>query len=337
METKEKRVTIKDVAEYCGLSKSLVAYLINDSGYRKSTPENRKKVEAAVKALNYRPNRAAKELSSGKCFTIGIAMPMSGTSFYGDIALELQQAVKKRGFTSLFSFWGGDDPEEMHDRPIETLFARNIDGVISWDPSPRFREQKIPAVVYDRETGIYDNVAPDDEAMIERALDHLANFGHRTVGILSMGERNRIFVRKVPESGLKTSPEWIFELTPWKHRPLDAFGQFYRNCGGHLPDALIFHSDAEAVAAISSAYRLGIQVPRDLSAVVLSSSMLTDFFHPALDVFDIRVEEIAAQLVERLLARIKHPEAPVETVKVVPRLIRRESVAKQPLKGDLLS
>lgn len=329
MSERQKRVTLKDVADYCGLSRSLVAFIISNSGYRNSTPENRRKVAEAVKVLNYRPNTAARELRSRKSSTIGVAMPMSGTGFYGNIALELQREIKRHGFTSLFSFWGGDDPEEMHADSIRTLFLRNVDGVISWDPSPFFREAGIPAVVYGQDSGLYDSVSPDGEQMIDAVLRHLAEFGHRTVGILGMRERNRIFRERYAESGLQTRPEWIFELASWSRRPQDAFGQFYRNCGGTLPDALICHSDTEAVAAVSSAGKLGVAVPHDLSVVALDSSFVVDYFHPALDAFDINLPEIAAQLVARLLARIGDPEAPVRSFKVLPRLIHRESVGRK--------
>ena len=74
---------------------------------------------------------------------------------------------------------------------------------------------------------------------------------------------------------------------------------------------MICHSDTEAVAAVSSAGKLGVAVPHDLSVVALDSSFVVDYFHPALDAFDINLPEIAAQLVARLLARIGDPEAPV--------------------------
>ncbi len=329
MPERQKRVTLKDVANYCGLSRSLVAFILSNSGYRNSTLENRRKVAEAVKVLNYRPNTAARELRSRKSSIIGVAMPMSGTSFYGNIALELQREIKKRGFTSLFSFWGGDDPEEMHAEAIRALFSRDIAGVISWDASPRFQEERIPAVIYGDGGGLYDSVSPDYEQMIAEALRHLAEFGHRTIGILGMKERNRIFTEQVSKNGLTTRPEWIFELACWSRRPQDAFGQFYRNCGRILPDALICHSDTEAVAVISCAGKLGIEVPRDLSVVALDSSFIVDYFHPALDAFDINLPEIATQLVERLLARIDAPEVPVKSVKILSRLVHRESVGRK--------
>ena len=183
MPERQKRVTLKDVADYCGLSRSLVAFIISNSGYRNSTPENRRKVAEAVKALNYRPNTAARELRARKSSTIGVAMPMSGTGIYGNMALELQREIKKRGFTSLFSFWGGDDSEELHAQTLQTFFERNISGVISWDASPCFREEKIPAVVYGYRNEFYDYVVLDEEQMIIRALEHLKKFGHRRIGI----------------------------------------------------------------------------------------------------------------------------------------------------------
>ena len=80
---------------------------------------------------------------------------------------------------------------------------------------------------------------------------------------------------------------------------------------------------------ISCAGKLGIEVPRDLSVVALDSSFIVDYFHPALDAFDINLPEIATQLVERLLARIDAPEVPVKSVKILSRLVHRESVGRK--------
>lgn len=330
MPERQKRVTLKDVADYCGLSRSLVAFIISNSGYRNSTPENRRKVAEAVKALNYRPNTAARELRARKSSTIGVAMPMSGTGIYGNMALELQREIKKRGFTSLFSFWGGDDSQELHAQTLQTFFERSISGVISWDASPCFREEKIPAVVYGYRNEFYDYVILDEEQMIIRALEHLKKFGHRRIGILSVGERNRFFREHVGRCGLESKPEWIFELTFWSRRPLDAFGKFYRECGGVIPDALICHSDTEAIAALSSAAKLGIRVPDDLSVIALDSSFMTAFLCPALDSFDLDFSEITEQLVKLLLARIDEPAAPLRSVMISPQLVHRESVIECP-------
>ena len=202
--------------------------------------------------------------------------------------------------------------------------------MISWDASPCFREEKIPAVVYGYRNEFYDYVVLDEEQMIIRALEHLKRFGHRRIGILSVGERNRFFREHVGRCGLESKPEWIFELTFWSRRPLDAFGKFYRECGGVIPDALICHSDTEAIAALSSAAKLGIRVPDDLSVIALDSSFMTAFLCPALDSFDLDFSEITEQLVKLLLARIDEPAAPLRSVRILPQLVHRESVIDCP-------
>lgn len=325
----QKRVTLNDVANYCGLSRSLVAFIISGSGYRNSTPENRRKVAEAVKALNYRSNTAARELRARKSSTIGVAMPMSGTGIYGNMALELQREINKRGLSSLFSFWGGDDSQEKHAQIIRPFFERNLGGVISWDPAPCFHEEKIPAVIYGYRSELYDYIVLDEEQMILKSLEHLKQFGHRKVGILSVGERNRYFREHVGRCGLETRPEWIFELTFWSRRPLDAFGKFYKECGGVLPDALICHSDTEAIAAISSAANFGIRVPEDLSMIVLDSSFMTSLLCPALDSFDLDFAKMAEQLVVFLLNRIDNPDAPLCSAQILPQLVHRKSVIER--------
>ena len=147
---------------------------------------------------------------------------------------------------------------------------------------------------------------------------------------MSVGERNRFFREHVGRCGLESKPEWIFELTFWSRRPLDAFGKFYRECGGAIPDALICHSDTEAIAALSSAAKLGIRVPDDLSVIALDSSFMTAFLSPALDSFDLDFSEITEQLVKLLLARIDEPDAPLRSVMISPQLVHRESVIECP-------
>lgn len=54
-------VRIKDVAELAGINRSIVSRIINGEG--KFRDETRKKVEAAMAELNYRPSAIARSLA----------------------------------------------------------------------------------------------------------------------------------------------------------------------------------------------------------------------------------------------------------------------------------
>ncbi len=324
---KPKRVTIKDIAEYCGLSKSTVAYIISNSEYRKGSEENRKLVEKAVKALNYRPNHAAKSLSSRRGFTIGVTMPIAGSSFYDEMALHLQKMIKKLGYHSMFSFWGVSDPPAAREEAFKVMFERNVDGVLSWDNSLQFLHENIPTVVYGLDPGnCYDSVEPDFERLASEALEYLVGLGHRKIGFLGFEDDSRYFYLKqlAPTFGVDMNPEWC----SFPDRASLSVGnaeRFLRQSGKNLPTALFVQSDSIAIPAIKSIYKAGLQVPEDISIISCDNIKMAEFCRPGLTTFDINLEEIATAMVQQLLERMNHSGSALKTIKIRPKLIIRES------------
>ena len=130
----QRRATIRDIARYCGMSKSAVAYIVNNSPHYKGTEKSRMLVMDAAKKLNYRPNYAARCLSSNRSEIICVLMPAAGSRFYDRMMLELQHCVWRAGYSCFFSFWGGTEfPKED---AIKPLLDRNVDGLICWPGCP---------------------------------------------------------------------------------------------------------------------------------------------------------------------------------------------------------
>lgn len=72
-------MSIKQLAEYLGLSKSTVSRAIN--GYADVNPDTRKKVLEAAKEMGYKANPTAKRLASGKSRNVGIILPSNSRMF----------------------------------------------------------------------------------------------------------------------------------------------------------------------------------------------------------------------------------------------------------------
>ena len=73
MEKEKANVTIHDVAEVAGVSISTVSRVANDQG--RVAPETRRKVELAIRQLNFQPNSRAQALSRKRTDTIGLIVP----------------------------------------------------------------------------------------------------------------------------------------------------------------------------------------------------------------------------------------------------------------------
>ena len=64
--------TIKDVAKYTGLSIATISKYINGGNV---LDKNRKKIEEAIKVLDFRVNELARGLKTNRTMTVGVLIP----------------------------------------------------------------------------------------------------------------------------------------------------------------------------------------------------------------------------------------------------------------------
>ena len=75
-----KKVTIRDVAKFAGVSVATVSYIMNERYDIKIKEETRKKVKQVANILNYVPNHTARSLATGHADVVGIAYRVSYAS-----------------------------------------------------------------------------------------------------------------------------------------------------------------------------------------------------------------------------------------------------------------
>lgn len=87
-------VTIKQIAELCGVSRGTVDRVLNNRGNVK--PEKRQLVLDTAKRLNYQPNPAGKALAARKkTSVVGVLLSSDGVHFFDDMLLAMHKAAKK--------------------------------------------------------------------------------------------------------------------------------------------------------------------------------------------------------------------------------------------------
>ena len=104
----KKTVTIRDIAEKAGVSKSLVSFVMNNSigadgkkRYRVSDITRERILKVAAE-MDYQPNSAARALRKGRSHVIGAILSDMANIFYGIIARELENMAAQHGYTVLF-------------------------------------------------------------------------------------------------------------------------------------------------------------------------------------------------------------------------------------------
>ncbi len=326
MREMQKRVTIKDIAELSGVSFQAVSSVLHKTGNSRVSAEKAERVKQIAKELNYRPSHAAKSLSSRRGFTIGVTMPIASCSFYDEMVLHLQRLIKKLGYHSLFSFWGGSDSLSAAEEAIKAIFERNVDGILSWDISPQFRDENIPTVVFGQDNNLYDSVEPDFEYLTREVLEYLTGLGHRKIGFIGIHDDPRYVYLKqqAPEFGVELNPKWSF-LSHLTSPEINAMELLLKQCGKDRPTVVFAQSDSVAIQAIKFAAQAGLRIPEDISMISCDNIQIADFYRPSLTTFDINLEGIATAMVEQLLLRMEQPNSEMKSIKIRPRLIIRES------------
>jgi DNA-binding LacI/PurR family transcriptional regulator len=93
------------------------------------------------------------------------------------------------------------------------------------------------------------------------------------------------------------------------------------------PSAILYDNDVMAVAGLSVAHEMGVDVPRDLSIVAWDDSVLCEIVHPALTALSRDITAYGAHAAERLV-ELLDGGAVSDFEDAMPRLATRGSTAR---------
>ena len=299
-------VTIRDVASACGVSVGTVSsVLANKAGFREST---RRKVHEAVSRLNYDPLRHlawARHLATRSIGLIVPALYSPSSSFFAqavnaayhfasqqDLDLRLLNAEDlKHRLAQGHGGLGGLNVHglvffccELAPSAISDIVARGIRVAMVR------RDMDVPGVVV---------VTNDDEAGMERAVEHLhRRGGHTKIGLVAPHLRGDVqtdrlqgYRRYVRRHGLSDEPDLVMQHHQLGGRFAPTLAQLVRD---RRLTAVACANDSQAIAACKAMFNVGLRVPEDLAVVGYTNTDNAAAFHPALTSVNVPVEPMVA-------------------------------------------
>lgn len=319
-----QQITLQDIADYCGLSKSTVAKVISNPQNTKVRPVTVSKVLAAAKKLNYTTNFAAKMLRTQRSNTIGVIFP-NVNSFYRELVTHLDSQLAKRGYFGLFSFWDPLD-KKTYLSSYKRMRDHGVDGIITNDKDESIPDMDIPTVIYGNRLRVFDCVYPDKLDYARRAVLHLHEMGHEKIGFIGAmhDPRFQAICDELRRLNLEVCPEWLLQCSAYMRNGYDMMRYLLKQ--SKLPTAVILHSDHLAFGVIRAAEEAAIRIPEDLSILSYDNLAESEFSNPPLTTFDQRYEYAAEQLVDILLKRIQNPSLSQQCISYVMPLVERKSV-----------
>ena len=141
--------TMKDVAREAGVSLGTVSKVINGIPVGE---EYRKKVEQAIKELDYHLNAYARGLKSNRTNTIAVILPTIAHPYFGLIAHCINSSLQKRGYRMLLCDTDYDNEKEQE--MIRMAEQNKVDGIIALTYDPKLEvPSEINSVSIDRYLG----------------------------------------------------------------------------------------------------------------------------------------------------------------------------------------
>ncbi|WP_415857431.1 LacI family DNA-binding transcriptional regulator, partial [Sinomonas sp. G460-2] len=300
--------TRKDVARLAGVSTAVVSYVVN-GGPKRVSPATEAKVRNAIAALGYRPNAAARALKLGSSEMLGMIVPDATNPLFASLAHAVEEAAAERGYALLIANSNGSLATER--RLVGNLASRRVDGVFLcsnlFEPDLRDLDAaEIPAVLlnHSAESPGYDSVGVDLRGGARLAVSHLAEHGHRRIGLVigtnaggDLDGREVGWRDGVEEVGLAAGPVM---RVPFSREGGYRAGKWLLNEGG-WPTAVFASSDLQAVGLLRAFHEAGVRIPEDIAVVSFDGSAEAEYSWPLLSTVAQPVDAMARAAVDALL------------------------------------
>lgn len=184
------KVTINQVAEICGVSKTTISRYLNHK-YENISAETRQRIEQVITELNYRPDRSAQRLKASRSMLIGCCIGDIASPFAGLLLKGVTETCESAGYQVLFADCKENPMREQ--RAIEGFLENRVDGLIvnSAGDNDEFligiqRERGVPVVLADRSLqlrGKLDTVINEYHRSTTECVERMLNCGYRNITV----------------------------------------------------------------------------------------------------------------------------------------------------------
>lgn len=269
-------VKIKDVAAHAGVSVGTVSNVLN--GRDTVSPGVVGRVRAAIDALGYVRNDAARQLRAGRSRAIALVVLDVGNPFFAAVARGAEARAAADGYVVLLGSSGADaDQERLY---VDQFREQRVAGVLltpadaGGDVVEHLAAAGIPVVLVDEQTAGHDvcTVSVDDVEGGHLAVAHLLEQGRRRIAFVA----GPLTTRQVADrlAGARRAVDDV-EGASLEVIETDAMTVLAGRAAGEelrersdRPDAVFAANDLLAVGVLQALTMLGgIRVPDDIALV----------------------------------------------------------------------
>lgn len=322
--------TIKDVAQRAGVSVATVSRVINDRGYVHA--DTRKKVEDAVKALNFSPNEVARSLYKRKSKLIGLLLPDIANPYFPQLARGVEDGMQEQDYRLIFG--NSDEDERKEQDYIQTFIQNNVVGVISSTNYPHssiYEKLKIPVVFLDRTSLDRPSVYADGREGGRLAAREIIKRGSRRITVMQgpsqirpAQDRFEGAIEVIRDAGLDYQ---VIQTTSFSINEAGAGAkELFRKYAD--TDGVIASNDIAAMAVLHEAARIGRKVPDDVQVIGFDDIPMSSLLSPALSTIHQPAYEMGREAAELLIQLVEQAAIENKNIQLPVSFIERGTTRK---------
>lgn len=309
-------VTLKDIAQACGVSAATVSRALN--GLTDPGSKNASFIRQKAKEMGYYPNAAARTLKTSRSNNIGILYEdRMDHEYFSFLLNELRSAAERQGYDITFI------RRSMHDQEAgdysDRARRRNLDGVVVVQADFNSADVMllaaggIPSVIIDHVYEGCDCVLCDNRAGMETIVRKAWSRGHRKIACIHgedgtvMRERLAGFYKACAELGIRAPASFV---RPGHFHDPESCAGIVRSLlqAGETPTCILCPDDFSCLGALKALETMGLKTPGDVSLIGYDGIRMGQMLHPRLTTLRQDASRAARESIQLLLDAIENPQ-----------------------------
>lgn len=335
MKSKNKKITIYQVASRAGVAISTVSRVINNSP--NVSQKTKDKVNEAIKTLNFRPQVSARKLASREPQMLAIAVPSFTTPYYTEVLKGVKDEIQEMDLDIVIYNTGSKNPTEG----IENFFDRGTaDAVITIsieiteNVHNQLQSSEIPIILIGSSHPEYNYFELNNRKGGFLAGEHLIKQGYQRLGMIKpvlktkpSSEREHGFREALKEFKMPVDEKFFVTGQSEKHAGFTeeaGFEAIYEyDKMGDFPDAIFCANDTQAIGAYHALNKLGMRIPEDIGIMGYDNIKFTKYLD--LTTMDQKMYSVGVMGTKRLAEIIKQGQGEKIQKIIDPILMARNS------------
>ena len=310
-------INIIDVSKKAGVSIATVSRVLN--GTSNVSEATQKKVMEAIKALDYHPNIAGRNLRTNKTGNIMVVLNSLSNPFFPRIIKAIEEEASKDNYTVIITSVNGE--KEKFKNQLSLLKKRFADGAIflSVDIPEECKEEikdlseKLPVIQCCEQANISSipEVRIDDFAAMYDMVSKLIKSGRKNILYLSNDNilpsttlRLQGYKQALKDHGIEFDENLILEGNYGYRNANLLTSEFIKT--GQKFDAVVCNSDRMAAGAISALKENGISIPSDVQVSGFDNIDLCHMVTPSITTVSQDRKAIGKKAYELLAKRLRN-------------------------------